>query len=203
MRIGIGDMMSIFSSVLFTAWGYELSVLEALAFITSVIGVGLGVFGPRSTWPWWNISSFLYAILFFNDKYYASAALQFIFIAGGIWGWFGWGKDGAIPAKLQSKSKIFWGAAYVVGWFALYPLLKKIGAAASLTDAFGFVGSCFAQALMVLQKYEAWILWFVVDAVYTYQFYHGKLYLTSILYFIFVLIAIAGWVRWYRSADRR
>lgn len=203
MRIGMGDMMSIFSSILFTAWGYELSVLEALAFITSVIGVGLGVFGPRSTWPWWNISSFLYAILFFNDKYYASAALQFIFIAGGIWGWFGWGKDGAIPAKLQGKSKIFWCAAYVVGWFALYPLLKKIGAAASLTDAFGFVGSCFAQALMVLQKYEAWILWFIVDAVYTYQFYHGKLYLTSILYFIFVLIAIAGWVRWYRSADRR
>ena len=59
-------------TVLFTAWGYELTVLEALAFITSVIGVGLGVFGPRATWPWWNISSLLYAALFFESKYYAS-----------------------------------------------------------------------------------------------------------------------------------
>lgn len=203
MRIGKeADMSNPLMSVLFTAWGYELTVLEALAFITSVIGVGLGVFGPRATWPWWNISSLLYALLFFNDKYYASAALQFVFIAGGIWGWFGWGKLGAIPAKLQGRSKLFWFIAYLIGWFTLYPLLKKIGAAASLTDAFGFVGSCFAQALMVLQKYEAWVIWFVVDAVYTYQFYHGKLYLTAILYFIFVLIAIAGWVRWYRSASR-
>ena len=187
-------------SVLFTAWGYELTLLEALAFITSVIGVGLGVFGPRATWPWWNISSLLYAALFFESKYYASAALQLIFIAGGIWGWFGWGKGGAIPQKLQGRSKVFWLIAYLLGWFSLYPILKSIGAAASLTDAFGFVGSCFAQVLMVLQKYESWILWFIVDTVYTYQFFHGKYYLTAILYFIFVLIAIAGWLRWYRSA---
>ena len=133
------------------------------------------------------------------SKYYASAALQLVFIIGGIWGWFGWGKGGAIPQKLQGRSKVFWFIAYLVGWFSLYPVLKSIGAAASLTDAFGFVGSCFAQVLMVLQKYESWILWFIVDAVYTYQFFHGKYYLTAILYFIFVVIAVAGWVRWYRS----
>jgi len=78
--------------------------------------------------------------------------------------------------------------------------LKKIGAAASLTDAFGFVGSCMAQLLMVLQRFEAWPIWFVVDAVYTYQFWHGGQYLTSILYFIFVLLAIGGWRRWLSKA---
>jgi nicotinamide riboside transporter PnuC len=40
----------------------------------------------------------------------------------------------------------------------------------------------------------------VVDAVYTYQFWHGGSYLTAILYFIFVLIAVAGWKRWLKES---
>ena len=187
----------------FTAWGYELSLLELLAFITSVIGVGLGVYGPRITWPWWSLSSLRYAALFFQWKYYASGFLQFIFIAGAIAGWFGWGPKGAVPKRLTPKSAAIWGLAYLVAWFSLYPILKKIGAAASLTDAFGFVGSCIAQFLMVLQRYESWIIWVVVDAVYVYQYWHGKQYLTAILYFIFVLIAIGGWKRWLRESATR
>lgn len=194
--------MHFLMSTMFSAWGYDLTWLEFLAFVSSVVGVALGVFGPRKTWYWWNVSSLLYSLLFFQEKYYASALLQFVFIAGGIWGWFGWGKEGAKPAKLNNRDRLIWGVGYLIAWFTLYPLLKKIGAAASLTDAFGFVGSCIAQLLMVVEKFEAWPLWLIVDAVYTYQFWHGKNYLTSILYFIFVLIAVAGWKRWLRESNR-
>ncbi|MCX6430661.1 MAG: nicotinamide riboside transporter PnuC [Actinobacteria bacterium] len=185
----------------FTAWDYHLSLLELTAFITSILGVGLAVLGPRKAWHWWNISSALYGVLFLQEKYFASAALQIIFIIGGIWGWFGWGPKGAQPAKLNKRERAIWAFSFLVAWGALYPLLKKIGAAASLTDAFGFVGSTMAQLWMVFQKYEAWPLWFVVDSVYTYQFFHGGQYLTSILYFIFVLIAIAGWKNWLKKAN--
>ena len=189
-------------SVMFTAWDYHLTYLEAAAFVTSVIGVAYGIFGPRVTWPWWHVSSLLSAGLFFEQKYYASALLQFVFVAGGIWGWFGWGPKGAKPAKLSLRTNFYWIAGYAVAWFAIYPLLVHIGAAASLTDAFGFVGSCIAQVLMCVERYEAWPLWLVVDGVYTYQFWHGKSYLTAILYFIFVLLAIGGWRRWLREANK-
>ena len=53
---------------------------------------------------------------------------------------------------------------------------------------------------MVKEKYEAWPLWFVVDGVYTYQFFHGKLYLTAILYLIFVGLAVGGWARWLKKS---
>ena len=190
-------------ATVFTAWGYQLSLLELLAFISSIIGVWLGVFGPRKTWPWWSASSLLYAALFFQWKYYASGFLQFIFIAGAVAGWFGWGPKGARPQRLTGRELRIWGLAYLISWCALYPILKKIGAAASLTDAFGFVGSCIAQFLMVLQRYESWIVWVVVDSVYTYQYWHGKQYLTAILYFIFVLIAVGGWKRWLRESATR
>jgi nicotinamide mononucleotide transporter len=53
---------------------------------------------------------------------------------------------------------------------------------------------------MVLQRYESWIIWVVVDLVYTYQYWNGENYLTAILYFIFTLIAVAGWKRWRRES---
>ena len=88
--------------------------------------------------------------------------------------------------------------AVFVGAFpgAIPPFLGAIAA----TDAFGFVGSCIAQLLMVLQRYESWVIWAIVDLVYTYQYWRGGQYLTAILYFIFTLIAVAGWKRWLRES---
>ena len=81
------------STIFFTAWGYEVSVLEFFAALTSFIGVGLGVTAKRITWPWWALSSALYAIFFYQADLFASAALQIVFIAAAIWGWFGWGLE--------------------------------------------------------------------------------------------------------------
>lgn len=203
MRMRKGNIMQIdFMATVFTAWDYDLSFLELIAFLASVAAIGLAIFGPRKTWLWWNISSALYGFLFLHEKYYASAALQLVFIAGGIWGWFGWGPKGAIPSRLKAKERTLWLISLVIAWVALYPLLKKIGATASFTEAFGFVGSCMAQIWMVLQKYEAWVLWLVVDVVYVYQFYQGGWYLTSLLYLLFVGLAISGWRRWQQQASQ-
>ncbi len=177
-----------------------MSILEIAAFITSLIGVILGVLGPRTTWPWWNISSLLYAILFFQSAYYASAALQFIFIAGGFWGWFGWGKSGAKPRLSTSRERLTLILVLTVSTIALYPLLTTIGATSSAIESFGFVGSVIAQLLMVLQRFEAWPLWLIVDVAYTYQYFKGELYLTAFLYLIFSAVAIWGWIRWQREA---
>jgi len=55
---------------------------------------------------------------------------------------------------------------------------------------------------MVWQRFEAWPIWLVVDAAYTYQYFNGELYLTAILYLIFTLIAIWGLIRWGNEAEK-
>ena len=179
-----------------------MSILEIIAFLTSLIGVVLGVLGPRVTWPWWSIGSLLYAVLFFQSAYYASASLQFIFIAGGVWGWFGWGPKGAKPQKSNNKERLYIITVLTIASFALWPVLTSIGATSSAIEAFGFVGSVVAQLLMVWQRFEAWPIWLIVDAAYTYQYFNGKLYLTGFLYLIFTFIAIWGWIRWDRESTK-
>jgi nicotinamide mononucleotide transporter len=187
--------------VLFSAWDYDVTVLEFVACATSLLGVWLGVYGTRKTWPWWAISSALYGFLFYQWGLIASAALQIVFIAAGIWGWFGWGPKGAVPAKLNRRELLMWITSLLVLWIGLAPVFASIGAAATWSDTFLLVGSIVAQVLMVLEKYEAWPLWFVVDLVGTIEYAYMNLWFTALLYFVFVLIAVKGWREWLIRAN--
>jgi nicotinamide mononucleotide transporter len=55
---------------------------------------------------------------------------------------------------------------------------------------------------MIREKWESWALWFAVDIVLTIQYFRGGAYFTSLVYAIFTAIAILGWVRWYKNAQR-
>ena len=188
--------------VIFTAWNYQVTILELLAVITSLIGVWLGTTGARFTWPWWVISSLLYGWLFVEYNLIASAALQLVFVAGGIWGWFGWGKSGAKPEILNSKERIIWLIALLGSWILLAPALSSIGAAATWPDSFILLGSVIAQILMVREKFETWPIWFMVDFVATIHYARQGLWFTSILYIVFTIIALVGWRKWLTKATK-
>lgn len=196
---------NLFTAIFFTAWGYEVSYLEFIASVASFIGVGLGVTGKRITWPWWAISSVLYGIFFLQYELYASAALQLVFIAAAVVGWYGWEPSGAKPSPLTAKNRVYTIVAIIVATLALAPVLKSIGAASTYVDALLFFGSLSAQILMVYQKYESWPLWLAVDAGYVALYASQDLLFTTLLYVAFTVIAAMGWRSWYaahRSAIR-
>jgi nicotinamide mononucleotide transporter len=193
------------SDILITIWGYELSYLEFIAVITSIIAVSLGITGKRITWPWWAVSSVLYGILFLQWELFASAALQIVFIIAAIFGWFGWEPTGAKPGPLKNKYRVATFSAIILATLALAPLLKSWGAASTYADAILFFGSLSAQILMVYQKFESWIIWLIVDAGYVALYATQDLLFTSLLYVVFTVLAALGWGKWYgahRSATR-
>ena len=189
-------------STFFTAWGYEVSYLEFVASIASFIGVGLGISGKRITWPWWALSSALYGVFFLQYELYASAALQIVFIAAAIVGWFGWEPTGAKPGPFKNKFRLYTLAAIVVATLILGPVLKSIGAASTYVDAILFFGSLTAQTLMVYEKYDSWPLWLVVDLGYVVLFATQGLLFTTLLYVALTVMAAVGWRAWYGSHKR-
>lgn len=192
-------------STFFTAWGYEVSYLEFVASIVSLVGVTLGITGKRITWPWWALSSLLYGIFFLQYDLYASAALQIIFIIAAILGWYGWEPTGAKPGPLTNKNRIVIVASIFLATLALAPVLKSLGAASTYVDAILFFGSFAAQMLMVYEKYESWLIWLIVDAGYVALYASQGLLFTTLLYVVFTVLAALGWSKWYaahRSAIR-
>jgi nicotinamide mononucleotide transporter len=179
-----------------TLWNYELSWLELVAVVTSLIGVWLGTTGKTITWPWWALSSALYGWLFYEWQLFASALLQVAFIAAAIWGWFGWGPTGAQSRVATQRSRII---VSVIGFGAilvLAPWFASVGAAATWPDSFGLVFSIVAQFAMVKEYRESWAIWFVVDAVYSIEYATQHLYFTAVLYVVFTGIALRGWLNW-------
>jgi nicotinamide mononucleotide transporter len=189
-------------STFFTAWGYEVSYLEFVASLVSFIGVGLGITGKRITWPWWALGSVLYGVFFLQYELYASAALQLVFIAAAVAGWFGWEPTGAKPGPLKNKYRIYVIAAIVLATLALGPVLKSIGAASTYVDAILFFGSLSAQMLMVYEKYDSWPIWLVVNIGYVALYSSQELLFTTLLYVAFTVMAALGWKSWYGSHKR-
>ena len=183
-------------STVFTAWGYDVTYLELISVLTSLVAVFLGALGARITWPWWLLSSALYAIFFFKVDLYASAILQFVFIAAAIWGWRGWKSTGAEPRYMSSRERLLWLIALLGTWVVSAPALADIGAAATWPDSFLLVSSTVAQIVMVLQRNETWILWLVIDAFGTYHYANQGYWFTSVLYGVFTVIATFGLFRW-------
>ena len=192
----IGKEQIIFT--VFTAWGYQVTFLELISVLTSLLAVYLGALGVRITWPWWLLSSALYAIFFYKVNLYASAILQFVFIAAALWGWLGWKPSGVEPRYMRNSERVLWFVTMMGSWIALAPALKDIGAAATWPDSFLLVSSTVAQIVMVLQRNETWILWFVIDGFGTWHYCHQGYWFTGILYGVFTIIAVFGWVRWLK-----
>jgi nicotinamide mononucleotide transporter len=183
----------------FTLWGYEVSYLEFVASIVSFIGVGLGITGKRITWPWYGLSGALYGIFFLQYDLYASAALQLVFITAAVFGWFGWSASGAKPSRLTNLHRLAIAGTILLLSLVIAPLLADIGAAAAYPDTLLLLGSMAAQVLMVLQKYETWVLWFLVNIGYVALYATQDLLFTTVLYVVFTVMAVVGWKAWYES----
>jgi nicotinamide mononucleotide transporter len=187
------------SSTLFTAWGYEVSILEFIAAVTSFVGVYLGTTGKRITWPWWALSSALYGVFFYQVDLFASAVLQIVFIIAAVYGWKDWAPTGAVPGRVSTRNRGIIAIAVVFSVAALTPVLSNVGAAATWTDAFLLIGSLTAQIMMVYEKYESWIVWLIVDLAGTIQYALLGYWFTAVLYAMFTVIAVIGWKRWNDS----
>jgi len=188
-------------TVLFTAWDYDVTLLEIASVILALIAIGLGIKGTRWTWPLYFLSGLLYGWLFIEYDLYASAAMQVIFMVAAVWGWFTWGREGVrVPGSLPNQWRLGGVLGVLVLWAILAPLLQAIGGVATWGDAFMFVGSLAAQLLMVLEKVEAWPMWIAVNVVGTLLYASQGLYFTSLFYAVLIVMAITGWRAWSQRA---
>ncbi|MGV0992597.1 MAG: nicotinamide riboside transporter PnuC [Mycobacterium sp.] len=188
-------------TVLFTLWGYDVTVIEFASVILAFAAISLGIRGTRWTWPPYFLSSLLYGWLFVEFDLFASAAMQLIFMAAAIWGWFSWGREGVdAPSRLTTAGRLGGVVGIVALWALLAPLLKSIGGAATWGDAFMLVGSLAGQLLMVLQKSETWPVWIAVNTVGAVLYASQGLYFTALFYAVLIPMAITGWRAWSSRA---
>ena len=134
--------------------------------------------------------------------------LQLVYIALGIYGWWTWAHPGARAAlEVTRTSRGIW------IWLTPATIAAAIGLAFFLrrfTDSTvpGWDGFTTALSLAAIygqtRKYlESWWLWILADLIYIPLYVYKHLWLTSGLYFVFLLLCVMGLREWSKALRAR
>ena len=176
-----------------------MAILEILATITTVAYVFLAI--KRSVWqyPVGLIATLMYLVVFLDARLYASSALQGLFAAVQLYGWWYWlyGKDGSRP-PITSMPLVYIAAlcccalafAGVFSWV----LNRWSDAEMAFTDSLVFSLSTVAQTLLGRKVIEHWMVWMVVNTLAVFVYASQELWPTTALYV--GLFASTFWGYW-------
>lgn len=181
------------------------SFLEFLAFIFSILYLLLASKEIIWCWIFAILSSVLYIFIFFQVNLYTDSVLNFFYAIMGIAGWLNWNN--------KNKRKItYWKARFHVFTILLnlifasllgFLLHKFTDQAYPYIDSFIFIFSISATILTIKKIIENWIYFIVIDIVAIFVYWNRNLYLTSLLFFIYTILAIFAYFSWLTELKTR
>lgn len=177
--------------------------LEAIAFLLSLACVALNAKGHILNWPFAILSSLAYCWVFKEAKLFGDAALQIVFISLAIYGWMKWLKK-SNDSNQHSTFKHIPPTSIpyvVIGCLLLFILIRLALIQYTNTDvpnidAFLTAVSLIATYLSAHKWIESWLAWAFVDIIYIGLYIFKHLYLTALLYGLFVILCAVGWHQW-------
>ncbi|MEO8155887.1 MAG: nicotinamide riboside transporter PnuC [Rhizobacter sp.] len=198
-----------FFATAFTLWGSAVSWLEIVAFVLAIAMVVCNIRVNATGWPLAIISSLLYFALFWNSKLYGDASLQIFFAVVAGWGWWQWLRgtqaDGSElkVRTLSPQGRWLMLAVLAVAWPSVGLFLKTYtDTDVPWWDAFPTAASLIGQWLLGRKYVENWPTWVVVNVVSVALFAYKGLWLTVLLYLIFIAMSFVGWRAWQRLAAK-
>ena len=201
------DALAAVNSPLLTIAGASVSWAEAAGFVTGAWCVWLVAREHVANWPVGIANNVFFAVLFGAAGLYADAGLQGVYLALGAYGWWVWAR-GRGPALLpvSRTPAAEWRALAVLGVAGTDLLTVLLSRATNSTvpfwDALTTALSLLATYGQCRKRVESWWLWIAADIGYVPLYLYKQLYLTAVLYLVFLALCVNGLVRWRASLRR-
>lgn len=182
-----------------------MNYFEVIGTVFGLISVWLTVKQKIISWPAGIISVISFAILFWQIKLYADMGLQLFYVVTGFYGWYLWkyggnNKTELKVAALSYKEKIILFLLFIPSFYLIGLYLKNYtDAALPMLDSFTSTLSIFAQILLMKKIFENWFCWITVDIFSIGIYLYKGVFLTAGLYVVFLGLATAGLIEWYKS----
>jgi nicotinamide mononucleotide transporter len=183
-----------------TSWVEILAALLAIGYLVLAIKQQL------TCWVAAFISSCLYIWVLFGARLYMESLLNAFYAAMAVYGYWQWarGRDGRglVICRWPLWTHVV-GLAGVVGMSLVtsYFLRRFTPAAWPFMDSMATWSSVFATFLVARKVYENWHWWLVIDSVSLCLYFSRGLYVTMLLFVIYVVMIIIGMREWRRSAQ--
>ncbi len=180
-------------------------LIEGIAVITGILCVWFNVRQNILTWPTAIISSAIFGVVFFDARLYTTMLLQGLFIVISIYGWKAWltgGPKGGtlLVTRIRLNTSISLLALFVIGTLGFIYILSSFSdpdhaIVESITTTLSVIGSWMAARKIL----ESWLVWIITDLIYVGLYFATGLYLTLLLYTLYLGLATSGYLEWRRS----
>lgn len=207
----------------------QLPVVEIIAAAFGVLSVWMARANNILVFPTGIISVTLYVFICFQFALYADAMINVYYLGMSIYGWYFWlhgGKfqhveteeSGALddqpePGKNEEKAHIEYNTfnenlRYLAATTVLSLVIGLILSEYTDSDVpwvDAVTTSLFFTAMyaMARKKIEHWIFWILGDAISIPLYIYKGLQVTALQYVVFLILAIWGFLSWYRILEKR
>jgi nicotinamide mononucleotide transporter len=175
---------------------------EVLGFGTGAACVWLAARENIWSWPVGIANNIFYFVVFWGAGLYADSLLQLFYLGISIYGWVKWARGGpahrTLPASRTSRAMAVGLVAFgVIAAATMYLVLRHYtDSTVPAGDAITTAMSLTAQFMLGRKLVENWLVWIVVDVIYIGLYSYKALYLTAVLYAIFIVMCVVGYRRW-------
>jgi nicotinamide mononucleotide transporter len=177
------------------------SLWEVAAVLLAIIYLLLAIREHPGCWLAAILSSLIYVVLLGEQQLYMEAALQVFYVAMAVYGWWVWrpAAEGAALVVHVWPWRWHLGALLLVGFLSLASgLLLESNTAAVLPylDSAITWASLLATWMVARKVLENWLYWFVIDSLSLGVFLSRGLYLTAMLFAVYLVLIVIGYRRW-------
>ena len=188
---------------LVSAWS-GTSWIEILAAALAVAYLLLAIRQRLECWVAAFVSSCLYVWVYFGAHLYMESALNAFYAAMAVYGYWQWrrGRGGSGLAVCRwPMARHLWGFVCVCALSATsYYFLRRFTPAAwPFVDSMVTWASVFATFLVARKVYENWHWWLVIDSVSLCLAFTRGLYLTMLLFGLYLVLIVVGMRQWRRT----
>lgn len=184
-----------------------MNALEYVAAFFGVVSVYLSVKQNVWSWPTAIVNVGLYSVVFHASRLYADMGLQVVYVIVSFYGWYQWlygGKNRTELKVSKTPRKLAVFLTFIGLSFALVlgtVLHRTTNAALPYMDSLTTSTSLVAQWMMTKKLLENWLVWVAVDVVYIAMFISRSLYVTALLYLVFLILSVVGYRQWKASLN--
>ena len=181
-----------------------LQILELIGLLCGILYVILAAKENILCWIYGGISVIIFTYIFHMSNLLAESTLQIFYLIMSIYGFWKWNNKKHINITSLSYVNhfliIFTGLLITI--IIAFLLINFSNSSSPVIDSFTTSFALITTFLAARKILENWIYWIIIDVTSIYLYLSKDLYITSILYIIYTILAIYGYLQWRQKLKK-